>query len=172
VHTAASPAGVAEAIESVIREVTGVPIIDTETMEQVVSLATARERFNMLLMSIFGGTALVLAALGIYGLLAYSVEQRTQELGVRVALGAEPHQIRGIVLRQGSVLVAAGIVGGLGVAFYLARWLESLLFGVEPRDALVFLTVPAVLALVGVVTIGVVAARAGRTDPLEALRHE
>ena len=149
VRTAGPPAGLTRALDSELRQVTGVPVIDTETMEQVVSFATARERFNMLLMSIFGGTALVLAALGIYGLLAYSVQQRTQELGIRVALGAEPRQIRGIVLRQGGVLVAAGIAGGLGVALYLSRWLESLLFGVEPRDALVFVTVPAVLALVG-----------------------
>ena len=169
---AAAPASVADAIANEIREVTGVPVIDTETMEQVVSVATARERFNMLLMSIFGGTALVLAALGIYGLLAYSVEQRRQELGVRVALGAEPRQIGGIVLRQGGALVGVGVAVGLAVAFYSARWLESLLFGVESRDTLVFMTVPAALTLVGLATIAVVAARAARTDPLEALRHD
>jgi predicted permease len=172
VRTVGSPASVAEAIADEIREVTGVPVIDIDTMEQVVSLATARERFNMLLMSIFGGTALVLAALGIYGLLAYSVEQRTQELGVRVALGAEPHQIRGIVLRQGGVLVAAGVAGGLVAAFYLSNLLASFLFGVEPRDAAVFIAVPVALTLMGVGTVAIVARRAGRVDPLESLRHE
>jgi putative ABC transport system permease protein len=172
VHTAGPPASTAEAIADVIRVVTGVPVIDTETTEQVVSLASARERFNMLLMSIFGGTALALAALGIYGLLAYSVEQRTQELGVRVALGAEPHQIRGIVLRQGGVLVAAGVAGGLVAALYLSNLLASFLFGVEPRDAPVFIAVPVVLMLIGLSTVAVVARRAGRVDPLESLRHD
>jgi predicted permease len=172
VHTAAPPAGVTAAIENEIRQVTAVPVIDTETMTQVVSVATSRERFNMLLMSIFGGTALVLAALGIYGLLAYSMQQRTRELSIRVALGAEPRQIRGIVLRQGGALVAVGVAAGLGAALYLAGWLESLLFGVEARDVLVFVAVPAILALVGLATIGAVAVRAARTNPLEALRHE
>jgi len=172
VRTAASPASVAETIANEIRQVTGVPVIDTETMEQVVAVSTSRERFNMLLMSIFGGTALVLAALGIYGLLAYSVEQRTPELGVRVALGAEPHQIRRIVLRQGGVLVGAGVVCGLVAAFYLSNLLASFLFGVDPRDGPVFIAVPVVLTLIGLGTVAVVALRAGRVDPLEALRHE
>jgi ABC-type antimicrobial peptide transport system permease subunit len=172
VHTAGPPASVARTLEAELREVTGQPVMDTETMSQVVSVATARERFNMLLMSIFGGTAAVLASLGIYGLLAYSVQQRTRELGVRVALGAEPRQIRGIVLREGGALIGLGIAVGLAVALYSAHWLESFLFGVGSRDVVVFVTVPAALALVGVATIGVVAARAGRTDPLEALRHE
>jgi putative ABC transport system permease protein len=172
VQTAAAPATFAAAIETEVRQVTGVPVIDTETMEQVVSISTSRERFNMLLMSIFGGAALVLAALGIYGLMAYSVQQRTHELGIRVALGAEPHRIRSIVLRQGGVLIGAGVVVGLGAAVYLAGWLESLLFGVEPRDVVVFVSVPAVLALIGLATVAVVALRAGRTDPLEALRYE
>jgi predicted permease len=172
VHTAASPASVADAIADEIRQVTGVPVIDTDTMERVVSVSTARERFNMLLMSIFGGAALVLAALGIYGLLAYSVQQRTQELGIRVALGAQPRQIRRIVLRQGAVLLATGLAGGVGAALYLARWLESFLFGVEPRDAFVFVLVPAVLATIGIATIALIAVRAGRLDPLEALRRD
>jgi ABC-type antimicrobial peptide transport system permease subunit len=137
-----------------------------------VSIATSRERFNMLLMSIFGGVALVLGALGIYGLMAYSVQQRTQELGIRAALGAEPHQIRRIVLRQGAVLVAAGVAAGLAAAFYLSRWLDSFLFGVEARDAVVFVTVPVALLLIGLGTVAIVALRAGRTDPLEALRYE
>jgi predicted permease len=172
VHTAASPESVADAIENEIRQITGVPVIDSETMEQAVALSISRERFNMLLMSVFGGTALVLAALGIYGLLAYSVEQRMQELGVRVALGAEPRQIRGLVLRQGGVLVAAGIAGGLVAAFYLSSLLASFLFGVEARDAAVFIAVPVVLMLVGLGTVAVVARRAGRVDPLESLRHD
>jgi ABC-type antimicrobial peptide transport system permease subunit len=172
VHTAASPASVAEAVANEIREVTGVPVIDTQTMEEVVAASTSRERFNMLLMSIFGGAALVLAALGIYGLLAYSVQQRTQELGVRVALGAEPRDIRAMVLRQGGSLLAAGIAGGVAAAFYLSSLLTSVLFGVEPRDGAVFAAVPVFLAAIGAAVVAAVAIRAGRVDPLEALRHE
>ena len=172
VHTAGPPAQIANALESELRRVTGVPVLDTETMEDVMSVATSRERFNMLLMSIFGGAALVLAALGIYGLLTYSVQQRTQELGIRLALGAEPREVRRIVLRQGAVLVGAGVAVGLAAAFYLSSWLSSFLFGVEPRDALVFMTVPTALTLIGFATVAVVARRAGRVDPLDALRHE
>jgi len=172
VHTAAAPASVADTIASEIREVTGVPIIDTETMEQVVSVATARERFNMLLMSIFGGAALVLAALGIYGLLTYSLQQRMQELALRVALGAEPRNIRAMVLRQGGGLVAAGIAAGVVAAFYLSRLLASFLFGVEPRDAFAFTSVSIALTLIGLAVVSVVAFRAGRVNPIEALRHD
>jgi predicted permease len=171
VRTAASPGSLAGVVEDELRLVTGVPVIDTETMEEVVSTSIARERFNMLLMSIFGGAALVLAALGIYGLLAYSVQQRTQELGIRVALGAEPEQIRRMVLRQGAVLVGTGVAAGLATAFYLSGSLASFLFGVEPRDGLVFVAVPAALTLIGLATVSVVALRAGRVDPLEALRY-
>jgi predicted permease len=172
VRTTGDPSGLATVLERELRDVTGVPVVNVETMEEIVSISTARERFNMLLMSIFAGAALVLAALGIYGLLAYSVQQRTQELGIRLALGAEPRQIRSIVLRQGAVLLGVGVVIGLGVAFYLARLLESFLFGVEARDVLVFTSVPAVLAVIGLATVAVVAWRAGRTHPLDALRYE
>jgi predicted permease len=172
VHTAAPPASIADAIANEIREVTEVPIIDSQTMEETVALSTSRERFNMLLMSIFGGTALVLAALGIYGLLAYSVQQRTQELGVRVALGAEPRDIRAMVLRQGGGLLAAGIAAGVVAALYLSSMLASVLFGVEPRDGGVFTAVPVTLAAIGAAVVAAVAIRAGRVDPLEVLRHE
>jgi predicted permease len=172
VHTAGEPTQLASQLERELRDVTGMPVVNVETMEHVVSISTARERFNMLLMSIFGGTALVLAALGIYGLLAYSVQQRTQELGIRVALGAEPRQIRGMVLRQGGVLVAAGIVGGLVAALYLSSLLASFLFGVEPRDVFVFTSVPVILILIGAAVVSLVAFRAGRVDPLTALRHD
>jgi predicted permease len=172
VHTAANPSSYASTLERELRDVTGMPVIDIQTMADVVSIATARQRFNMLVMSVFGGTALVLAALGIYGLLAYSVEQRTRELGIRAALGAEPREIRRIVLRQAAALVAAGVAAGLGAAFYASSSIESFLFGVGPRDGLVFMTVPLLLASIGLATAVVVARRAGRIDPLEAVRYE
>ena len=148
------------------------PVIDTETMEHIVSISTARERFNMLLMTLFGCAALVLAALGIYGLLAYSVQQRTQELGIRVALGAEPQRIRSMILRQGGVLVVAGVVAGIAAALYLSSFLTSVLFGIGPRDGAVFVAVPLVLAAIGLGTVALVARRAGGVDPLEALRYD
>ncbi len=172
VRTSGDPLRLAPALENELRQIVGVPVANVETMASIVSVSTSRERFNMLLMSIFGGTALVLAALGIYGLLAYSVQQRTHELGVRVALGAEPKEIRAIVLRQGGALLAAGVAGGLVAAFYLSNLLASFLFGVEPRDGLVFTIVPVALTLIGLGTVAVVALRAGRVDPLQALRHE
>jgi ABC-type antimicrobial peptide transport system permease subunit len=172
VRTSGDPRRLAPTLENELRQVVGVPVANTQTMASIASVATSRERFNMLLMSIFGGTALVLAALGIYGLLAYSVQQRTHELGVRIALGAEPRKIRAIVLRQGGSLVAVGIAGGLVAAFYLSSLLASFLFGVEPRDGLVFTVVPVALGLIGLGTVAVVARRAGRVDPLQALRQD
>jgi predicted lysophospholipase L1 biosynthesis ABC-type transport system permease subunit len=172
VRTAGDPLALASAAQDDLRRLTGVPVTDAETMAGLVSISTSRERFNTLLMSVFGGAALLLAALGIYGLLAYSVQQRTQELGIRAALGAEPRQIRRIVLRQGAVLVGAGVAAGLAVAFYLSSSLASFLFGVEPHDGLVFVSVPLALTLIGLGTVVAVALRAGRIDPLDALRHE
>ena len=146
------------------------------TLVAMFSLQLSNLGFSPLLPSIQADVGMSFTQLGfftgIYGLLAYSVEQRTQELGVRVALGAEPHQIRGIVLRQGGVLVAAGVAGGLVAAFYLSNLLASFLFGVEPRDAAVFIAVPVALTLLGVGTVAIVARRAGRVDPLESLRHD
>jgi ABC-type antimicrobial peptide transport system permease subunit len=104
--------------------------------------------------------------------MAYSVQQRTQELGIRMALGAAPGQIRRMVLRQGAALVGAGVAGGLAAAFYLSSSLASFLFAVEPRDGPVFIAVPAALTLIGLATVAAVALRAGRVDPLAALRHE
>ena len=125
----------------------------------------------MLLMSIFGGAALVLAAVGIYGLFV-TLQQRTQELGIRAALGATPGRIRGMVFLQGGALVGIGTAIGLGAAFGLANFLASLLFGVEPHDGLVFLSVPAALAAAALAAVAGVAWRAGRVDPMRALRSE
>ena len=126
----------------------------------------------MLLMSIFAGLAVVLAAIGIYGLMGYSVQQRTREIGIRMALGAQASAVRNMVIRQGMALAVAGVGLGLAAAFYLTRFLASFLFGVKALDPLVFLAVPALLTGVALLAVWLPALRAARVDPLRALRHE
>jgi ABC-type antimicrobial peptide transport system permease subunit len=172
VRTAGPPMAMSAAIQEELRKATGLPVSDVRPMTEVVSRSTSRERFNMWLMTVFGGCALLLAAIGIYGLMAYSVAQRTQELGIRMALGAEAGHVRRMVVRQGMRLAAVGLVLGLVASMALARVVESFLFGVTARDPLVFLGVPLVLAVVAFVAVWLPALRASRVDPIEALRYE
>jgi ABC-type antimicrobial peptide transport system permease subunit len=123
-------------------------------------------------MTVFGASALLLAAIGIYGLMAYSVEQRTQEIGIRLALGAQVRQVKNMVVGQGMLLALAGVVLGVGAAFWLARFISTFLFGVSTRDPLVFIGVPALLTLVALVAVWLPARRASRVDPIIALRYE
>jgi ABC-type antimicrobial peptide transport system permease subunit len=141
-------------------------------MDRVVALSISRQRFNMLLMIVFAGAALLLASIGIYGLMAYSVEQRTQEIGIRMALGALGSTVRRMVVMQGLRLAIAGIVIGVASAFGLAKLIQSILFGVQARDPLVFVGIPIVLAVVALVAVWLPAMRASRVDPLTALRYE
>src|SRR5262249_10643450 len=127
---------------------------------------------NMLLMSIFGGAALFLAAIGIYGLMAYSVQQRTQEIGIRLALGAETGHVRRMVVFQGMRLALVGVLIGVGAAFGLTRVIATLLFGVKERDLVVFIMVPVVLSVVSLVAVWLPARRATWIDPVIALRAE
>jgi ABC-type antimicrobial peptide transport system permease subunit len=141
-------------------------------MDEIVSRSTARQTFNMLLLTIFGAVALVLAAIGIYGLMAYSVQQRTQEIGIRMALGADRSTIRGLVVWNGMRLALVGVVLGIGAAFGLTRLIASFLFGVKSWDPLVFITVPLFLAGVALLAIWLPATRAAKLDPMQALRVE
>ena len=125
----------------------------------------------MLLMSVFGGVSLLLAAIGIYGLMAYSVEQRTQEIGIRMALGAEVRDVRRMVLRQGITFAIIGIVVGMGCAFALAKQLQSFVFGVTVWDPVVFGTIPCVLAATAVLAVWWPARRATQVNPAQALRQ-
>jgi putative ABC transport system permease protein len=137
----------------------------------VVSRSTSRQRFHMLLMSVFGGVSLLLAAIGIYGLMAYSVEQRTQEIGIRMALGAEQSDVRGMVMRQGMTFALIGVVLGIGGAFALAKQIASFLYGVTAWDPLVFGTIPVVLIATALLAVWWPAHRATQVDPATALRQ-
>jgi putative ABC transport system permease protein len=150
----------------------GFPVAHVRTMDEVMEGSTVRASFNMLLLSIFGVIALILAAIGIYGLMAYSVEQRTQEMGIRMALGADRSVIQRLVVWHGMKLAVAGIALGLGTAFVLSHLIESLLFGVEPWDPMAFLAAPLILIAVTIIAVWIPATRASRVDPMQALRTE
>ncbi|MGE0454388.1 MAG: ABC transporter permease [Vicinamibacteria bacterium] len=172
VRTLGDPMAVSAAVQEQLRQASGLPVSEVRPMTEVVSLSTSRERFNMWLMTLFGVSALVLAAIGIYGLMAYSVEQRTRELGIRMALGADAGSVRALVVRQGMALAGAGIVLGLAAAFALARLIESFLFGVTRSDPMVFAAAPLLLLATAFLAVWLPALRASRVDPTVALRSE
>ena len=172
VRTEVAPQSLSTAIQEQIRQATGLPVSNVRTMDEVVSLSTSREQFNMWLMTVFGCSALLLAAIGIYGLMAYSVEQRTQEIGIRLALGAQGTQVKNMIVSQGMTLALAGVAIGVGAALWLARFISTFLFGVTARDPLVFVGVPVLLTLVAFVAVWLPARRASRVDPIIALRYE
>jgi len=150
----------------------GFSVSRVRLMDEVISRSTARETFNMTLLTVFGVVALVLAAIGIYGLMAYSVEQRTQEMGIRMALGAGRDNIRKLVVWQGMRLALVGLVLGVGAAFWLTRFLASFLFGVKAWDSIVFISVPVILASVAFLAVWLPAVRASKLNPMTALRVE
>jgi len=143
-----------------------------KTLDDIVGSSLARRRFSLALASCFAAVALTLAAIGIYGVMAYLVSQGTREIGIRLALGASEHGILGLVLRQGMALGLAGVGVGLGGAFLLAGVMQSLLFGIRGTDAMTFGAVAGALALVALVASYVPARRAARIDPMVSLRDE
>jgi predicted permease len=173
VRTRGAPSDLSSAIQNQLQQASGgLPLASVRSMDEVVSQATASQDFNALLMSIFGCAAILLAAIGVYGLMAYSVAQRTQEIGIRLALGAPTPSIRNMVIGQGMRLAAVGIAIGIGASFGLTRLLAGFLFGVKPLDPLVFTLAPAILGAVAFFAVWLPAHRATRIDPITALRCE
>jgi putative ABC transport system permease protein len=147
-------------------------VSSVRTMDDVLSNSVARPRLQLILLAIFAGMAVLLAAVGVYGVLSYSVVQRTQELGIRVALGATGSDVLFMVLKEGLVLMAIGVSIGLTAAFMLTRLLRSLLFEVQPTDPLTLVCVTAILLVIALIATVIPARRAVHTDPLVALRYE
>jgi predicted permease len=147
-------------------------VYNVRTMEQVISDTIAPRRTNTLLITIFGVLALVLAAVGVYGVIAYEVTRRTREIGIRIALGARPREVMSQVLRGGIVLAAVGIAIGLAGAWMLTRLLSNLVYGVSPRDPVAFILAPLVLLAIAILATLLPARRATRIDPVTAMRAE
>jgi putative ABC transport system permease protein len=141
-------------------------------MEDVLASAQSRPRFLTLLLTLFSSIALIIAAVGIYGVISYSVAQRSKEFGLRIALGAQPMNILGLVLKQGVLLTTTGIAVGVACALGLTRLMASLLFGVKPSDAVTYVGVSALLAAVALFASYIPARRATQVDPIKALRYE
>jgi putative ABC transport system permease protein len=173
VRAAGDPASLAGAVRGVIQGLDrDLPVFRVRTMDQLVYDAMARQRFSMFLLGIFGALALVLAAGGLYGVMAYSITQRTHEIGIRMALGAERRDVMKMVVGQGMALGAAGLAIGLGAAYGLTRLMSSLLFGVSTTDPAVFIIISISLASVAFLASFIPALRATKIDPIIALRYE
>ena len=173
IRTSGDPASTSPAVRNEIRSLDkGAPVFNVRTMNDLLATSVAPRRTPMLLLSAFAAAALLLAMIGIYGVTAYYVTQRTQEIGIRMALGAQMSDVLKLVLRGGMTLAAIGIAVGLAGAFALTRWMTSLLFGVKPTDALTFIAVAVCLLVTALLACYLPARRATKVDPLVALRYE
>jgi putative ABC transport system permease protein len=173
VKTAMAPSALIPALRAQVAAIDpDLPIAKIQTAQQILSTATQSRRFTMSLMTLFAGLALTLAAGGLYGVISYSVAQRTQEIGVRMALGARISDVLAMVLREGLAVTATGVAVGIVAALVLVQLLQKLLFGVAAHDAITFTVVAAILLAVGVLASLVPARRASKIDPMVALRYE
>ena len=173
VRTQVAPLSLAAPVRNVIWSVDkDQPVSEIRTMSDIVSQAVARQRFSMLLLGLFAGLALLLAAVGIYGVMSYSVAQRTREIGIRMALGAQKRDVLGMTLRDGLQLVAAGVVIGIAGAVGLTRLMASLLFGVSATDPGTFAVITIILASVALLASYIPAMRSMKVDPVIALRYQ
>jgi predicted permease len=172
-RTSGDPAASASAIVAAIRSVDStLPVYDVATMTERMSGSMARQRFSMIMLTAFAVFALILAAVGVYGVMSYLVSQGTHDIGVRMALGAQRSTILGMIMRQGLELTVAGVVIGVAGALLLTRVMATLLFGVNATDAVTFSAVPVILGLVALLACYLPAWRATRVDPVIALREE
>ena len=173
IRTTGDPLQYVAAVEKEVWSIDkNIPVAEVRSMNDVVADGIETQRFNMMLLAVFATVALVLAVVGIYGVMSDSVAARTHELGIRMALGAQRSDVLRMIMRQGIALALIGVVIGLGGAFWLTQFMSSLLFQVSPTDLLTFLAIPIVLVLVVLGACLVPARRATRVDPLVALRHE
>jgi putative ABC transport system permease protein len=172
-RTAGDPLQLAATVERAIHAIDkDLPVVSIRSMEQLLSRSMAQRRLTLTLLVSLAVLALLLAAVGIYGVISYSVRQRTHELGIRMALGAQARDVLALILKQGLKLTLIGIGLGLLAAFALTRWMESLLFGVRPTDPLTFSVIAVALLLVALLACYLPARSATKVDPLTALRHE
>jgi putative ABC transport system permease protein len=173
VRTATPPLSMVPSIRDALQQLDkDQPMAKISTMDQLISDSVARSRFTMLLLSIFAGLALTLACIGIYGVIAYSVAQRTHEIGIRLALGAQRRDVLKLILRQGLRLALTGVTIGVFAGLLLTRLMTSLLYGTTPGDPLTFAAVSALLMIVALLACYVPAQRAMKVDPMIALRYE
>jgi putative ABC transport system permease protein len=173
VRTAGDPAAAISALRGAIREQDpALAIFGVEPFAETVSHSMAERRFTMLVLGLLAAVALVLAAIGVHGVLSYMVTQRAREIGIRLALGAQPSGVRRLVVMEGMTLALTGTLLGLASAYILSKWMGALLFSVTPTDPLTFVAVPIGLTLVALVASYLPARRATRVDPVTALRAD
>jgi putative ABC transport system permease protein len=173
VHTSVEPASVASAVQAAVHSVdSDQPVYNVRTMNDVVAVSVSPQRMRMFLIGVFALVAAALASVGIYGVISYSVEQRTNEIGVRMALGAAPAGLVGLIVAQGMKLVAIGTGAGIVLSLGFGSLMGNLLFGVRPRDPVTFAAASALLGLVALAATYIPASRAARTDPIVAMRAE
>jgi predicted permease len=173
VRTSGDPAAIESDLRAAVREMDNtVPVYQVSTLEDYVSNSAAQPRFQTFLVTCFAGIALILASIGLYGLLSYMVAERTLEIGLRMALGARRSDVLGMIVRRGLTLALVGVVAGISIAAVATRLLSGLLYGIRPTDPLTFALTAAVFLLVSIAASGVPAYRAARMDPMTSLREQ
>jgi putative ABC transport system permease protein len=173
IRTTGDPRDAIRAVEGQVYAVDrNQPVFDVKTMDERLAASLAPQRFHLMLIGTFAGIALVLSTLGVYGVLSYLVTRRTREIGIRIAMGAQAGEVRRMVVRESMVLAVLAVLAGLGGAWGLTRYLQSMLYGVTPLDGATFAVMPVLLLALAIAASVVPAGRASRIDPMAALREE